>query len=217
MKTFKDYFRLASVTMAQDTKEKMLEHAVQGLFTEAGETIDIIKRHRHYKDKVTGLPKPFDVVGLLEELGDSAWYCHIAPMLFANTEDWDTDTLISEAYDIAIPYSTHYPYAITSPMFSIAGAATDCIPSDLDMVIPDAHHMALSCYAMRQIMSVLKYLQVDPLDVFSANIAKLAKRYPKEQFDLLPAHIRELSVERDVLVKFLDKYTEPVRKIIDAS
>ena len=46
-------------------------HASMGLVTEAGELMDMLKKHLMYG-------KPFDKVNLSEELGDCAWYLALA-------------------------------------------------------------------------------------------------------------------------------------------
>jgi NTP pyrophosphatase (non-canonical NTP hydrolase) len=48
-----------------------LNHAAQGMCTEAGEFLDVIKKHIYYG-------KPIDFVNLAEEIGDLLWYCGIA-------------------------------------------------------------------------------------------------------------------------------------------
>lgn len=48
-----------------------LLHAGMGLATEAGEFVDMLKKHIFYG-------KPLDVLNLVEELGDSCWYIAIA-------------------------------------------------------------------------------------------------------------------------------------------
>lgn len=47
-----------------------IDHAARGMVTEAGEIIDMLKKHCSYG-------KPFDKVNLLEETGDLLWYCSI--------------------------------------------------------------------------------------------------------------------------------------------
>ena len=48
-----------------------LLHAAMGLVTEAGEFIDMLKKHIYYD-------KTLDEVNLIEELGDIMWYFEIA-------------------------------------------------------------------------------------------------------------------------------------------
>lgn len=43
-------------------------HAAMGMVTEAAEAIDMLKKHFIYG-------KPFDPINLLEEVGDTTWYC----------------------------------------------------------------------------------------------------------------------------------------------
>jgi len=58
----------------QDEKTIRLLHAALGLSTEAGEVLDVLKKHIYYG-------KPIDEVNLIEEVGDACWY--LAVMLDA--------------------------------------------------------------------------------------------------------------------------------------
>lgn len=66
--TINEYQRLAMVTSNKRlTQREMLENGVMGLCGEAGETIDIVKKHLFHGHEL-------DVNKLKEELGDVAWY-----------------------------------------------------------------------------------------------------------------------------------------------
>lgn len=76
----KNYIELALKTETKDyeaiskryTPEiARLIHASTGLCTEAGELLDMLKKHLNYN-------KPFDKVNAIEELGDILWYMAIA-------------------------------------------------------------------------------------------------------------------------------------------
>lgn len=56
-----------AVARLQDERVVKLLHAAMGLCTEAGEFMDMIKRHVFYG-------KPIDTVNAIEELGDITWY-----------------------------------------------------------------------------------------------------------------------------------------------
>jgi NTP pyrophosphatase (non-canonical NTP hydrolase) len=63
-----EYQKKASRTLPiLDTQQTNLEHMMYGLASEVGELMTMLKGHYVYK-------KPFDVVNLIEELGDIAWY-----------------------------------------------------------------------------------------------------------------------------------------------
>ena len=47
-----------------------VDHAAKGMVTEAGEVVDMLKKHSCYG-------KTFDKVNALEEVGDTLWYCSI--------------------------------------------------------------------------------------------------------------------------------------------
>lgn len=77
----KEYIELATRTENRDfdsIRKRMLvqtyirlDHAAKGLVTEAGEFTDVLKKYEFYG-------KDFDVVNLVEELGDLLWYVAIA-------------------------------------------------------------------------------------------------------------------------------------------
>jgi NTP pyrophosphatase (non-canonical NTP hydrolase) len=48
-------------------KQARVRHALDGMITELGETVDIFKREAYYG-------KPIDLANLIEELGDAEWY-----------------------------------------------------------------------------------------------------------------------------------------------
>lgn len=63
-----------------DPKVVRLLHAAMGLTTEAGELVDMLKKHIFYG-------KPLDEVNVIEELGDSFWYAAIAIDVVQTTLD----------------------------------------------------------------------------------------------------------------------------------
>ena len=66
--TINEYQRLALTTAnKQLTPTQMLENGVMGLCGEAGEVIDIVKKHLFHLH-------PLDADKLKDELGDVAWY-----------------------------------------------------------------------------------------------------------------------------------------------
>ncbi|MBQ8292317.1 MAG: nucleoside triphosphate pyrophosphohydrolase family protein [Bacilli bacterium] len=63
-----EYQRLAMVTVNKSlTKEEMLINSVMGLNGEAGEVIDLLKKHLFHGHE-------FDKENFIKELGDIAWY-----------------------------------------------------------------------------------------------------------------------------------------------
>lgn len=76
-----EYIRSAVQTESKDfdsiadrmiTKEAIrLNHAAMGMVTEAGEFLDVLKKHIYYG-------KTIDKVNLAEEIGDLCWYMAIA-------------------------------------------------------------------------------------------------------------------------------------------
>ena len=66
--TGNEYQRLAMTTLNPDLKQKdVLINGVMGLCGEAGEAIDIVKKHLHQGHEL-------DREKLIKELGDIAWY-----------------------------------------------------------------------------------------------------------------------------------------------
>lgn len=65
--TIDEYQQEALRTAATTTKEEFLINGVMGLNGEAGECIDIVKKHIFQKH-------PLDATKLAKELGDVAWY-----------------------------------------------------------------------------------------------------------------------------------------------
>ncbi len=70
LKTESSDLSLVRKRLGNDDLLRLL-HATQGMVTEAGEMVDVIKKHLFYG-------KPLDEVNLMEELGDSFWYHFVA-------------------------------------------------------------------------------------------------------------------------------------------
>ena len=66
-----------------------LLHAGIGMTTEAGEFIDMLKKHIYYG-------KTLDLVNLREEIGDICWYCAIALDALGTTMDEVMNTNITK-------------------------------------------------------------------------------------------------------------------------
>ena len=66
--TIQEYQTLAMTTLNKEIPpEELLLNSVMGLCGEAGEAIDLVKRHRFHGH-------PLDREALIKELGDVAWY-----------------------------------------------------------------------------------------------------------------------------------------------
>lgn len=95
----KDYIKDATVTDLMDygpVLERLqnlhtvrLLHAAMGLCTEAGEFMDMLKKHILYG-------KPLDEVNLKEELGDKLWYAALALDELKSTFEQVMDTNITK-------------------------------------------------------------------------------------------------------------------------
>lgn len=69
--TLPEGWELAMPSTAEGVFLARLLHSAQGLMTESGEFMDVVKRAMQYG-------KPVDKINLLEELGDQCWYIAIA-------------------------------------------------------------------------------------------------------------------------------------------
>ncbi len=69
LRTEPDY--QAAMERLQSVRTMRLLHAGIGMATEAGELLDMLKRHIFYG-------KPIDATNAIEEIGDSTWYERIA-------------------------------------------------------------------------------------------------------------------------------------------
>ncbi len=69
LRTEPDY--QAAMERLQSVRAVRLLHAAIGMATEAGELLDMLKRHIFYG-------KPIDATNAIEEVGDSTWYERIA-------------------------------------------------------------------------------------------------------------------------------------------
>ena len=66
--TIQEYQTLAMTTLNKEiAADELLLNSVMGLCGEAGEAIDLVKRHRFHGH-------PLDREALIKELGDVAWY-----------------------------------------------------------------------------------------------------------------------------------------------
>ena len=80
--TINEYQKLAMTTLNKDLSNKeVLINGVMGLCGEAGEAIDLVKKHLHQGHEL-------DKDKLIKELGDVAWY--IAEVAYALGVDLET-------------------------------------------------------------------------------------------------------------------------------
>lgn len=87
--TISDYQKLASRTINFNMSNKdILINSVMGLCGEAGEAIDIVKKH-------IAQGHNFDKVHFIEELGDIAWYLAEA----ASAIDYDLGDILQQNID----------------------------------------------------------------------------------------------------------------------
>lgn len=70
----------AMISRLSDPKVIRLLHGAMGLSTEAGELLDMLKKHIFYG-------KPLDLVNAAEEIGDSMWYAGLVIDVLQTTFD----------------------------------------------------------------------------------------------------------------------------------
>lgn len=190
--TLNEYFKLANVTLSKAaTPELDLLHAKLGMITEPAEALDAFKRAIFYG-------RDLDVVNLLEEIGDAIWYCHI-PLIGTTSSVFDLQS-DDWQYAQALPSAPSYTGTIN--------ALSDCINTAATFGLTEV----TANFCLFTLARLLRSLDVPLSVVLYANIAKLAKRYPADKFEELPANIRELAGERHVLTTYLSEYTAPVLK-----
>lgn len=212
-----EYFELAARTLSDKGPIMNLEHARIGYKTEIGESFDAIKRFVFYN-------KPeINVVNLMEELGDCAWYVHIAFMQ-ANSLGIFRDTTSFDHLNLT-PYLDEEVTEFSADMFENEDDFDEDENEDIDddsvldlnaelcsmlVLIDDASsELELADGMFTAIGRICNALGV-PLDVvLQANIAKLAKRYP-DKFDNVSAFIRDLSKEEKILEVAIGPYVAEV-------
>jgi NTP pyrophosphatase (non-canonical NTP hydrolase) len=235
IKTLRDYFQLANVTLADRGEHLNRAHSVLGLKTEAGEALDALKRHVFY-----GLP--LNTVNLAEEIGDLAWYCHIPVLeilsknldsvspfkhniliesLDISLEDYVKFSVIDFVFDGEVDFDSLHDFDSEEPLpelqqlremledqkLNLPEVFNDILLSCLD----NNNNLALldtCCYTMRKLAIVSFALNIPLQSILEGNIGKLLKRYPKEKFDALDTSLRDLLLEENKVAKAIANHVE---------
>ena len=110
--TVNEYQKLAMVTLNPElSKRDVLINGVMGLCGEAGEAIDLVKKHLAQGHEL-------DREGLIKELGDVAWYlAETSTALDVELEE----VLLQNIEKLAVPFLSAFP-----PAFWAWGEHNDC-------------------------------------------------------------------------------------------
>lgn len=163
MRTFKDL----------GSQEKNILHMECGMFTEAGEMVDQIKKHFAYG-------KELDIVNLQEEWGDFMWY-------YANMKNLlnDSTLFVSDSRSVFEDlYKERIAFVEKKRGFNTFEGIADFIVNNSNSI---CHYMPY-----------LGHLIGEPEKMLQMNIDKLRKRYP-EKFDSDLAINRNTDAERVIL------------------
>ena len=157
--------------------QENLEHAALGLTTEIGEFATIVKRVSVYGKPMT----PEMREHALEELGDTYWYLPLAcqalgttldAVVAANAGDFDEMPELSLKHSCITLAGIGGTFSAYSAAFSM-----DKEPISVNELKP---MIALIVMCLNQ---CCRTLDADPMDVRSANIAKLRLRFPDAYTD----------------------------------
>lgn len=182
----------AARTCVDSTGERDTQHHVWGVFTEAGELIDQLKKHVYYG-------KPIDRVNIVEESGDVMWYvanlCRINGLKLSTV----AGLLASATSPVAVGEAI-LPVIVTELgctagsligifLLGYGKGSKDVGASAATGVAKIIHQCSIACLAVGSTLD----------DALKANIAKLQKRFP-DKFNLAERALnRDLVVERATL------------------
>ena len=96
-----EYQKLAMTTLNPAlSNEEVLCNGVMGLCGEAGEAIDLVKKHLYHGH-------PLDREALIKELGDIAWYLVLAAISYHFMEKYDSLLLNTVVIAFFVSYVLH--------------------------------------------------------------------------------------------------------------
>jgi NTP pyrophosphatase (non-canonical NTP hydrolase) len=166
-----------------------LHHAGDGIFTEAGELVDALKRFDVYG-------KAFDVVNIREEVGDAMWYVALG-----------ADTL-------GIPVEKLAEFRMDEPelqtyraILMLPGVIAGQVQNTVAVIAINGNKAAIPqlvreltgyLYALRCVAEHFGFTLEEAAD---SNYAKLIKRYPDKCFKAEHALNRDTDAERVALVE----------------
>jgi hypothetical protein len=209
--TLRDYFCLANVTLSDKGEHLNRAHALTGFDTEKGEAKDALKRNVFYG-------QPLNLVNFAEELGDIAWYTHIAmiEVLSKNLTQVYPFSSNSLVENLDTPLETFALSCVKEFLFSVTELELeDFAATEVDELMSESGYdlvgaldeigdiisdtemglAAKSELVFKQIAVMSFALNISLKDILRGNIAKLLKRYPKEKFDVLDSSLRDLAGE----------------------
>ncbi len=206
VESLEQYFELAPRTMSWlDNSEQDSLHMMYGVGSEIGELMDAVKKHIAYK-------KPFDVVNVLEEIGDITWYIAgvVAGVEKMYTEKRIKSRLASRVLDKTEEGRKVYLKNLDETraeksleVFSDEVIKTITFIELIQKVEAQKHLSFLHGEDYLEVVLVMctvfvNSLGEDILTVLTKNINKLEQRYP-EKFTFDKALNRDLDAERQIL------------------
>ena len=170
-----------------------LQHAVEGLCTEAGEIMEAWYPHRHGGGEV-------DLTNLKEELGDSLYYIAIGASVVCNHED--SGLFFEEVEGVLfLPKANGKTGAQIDNLAIDSLALLDLLkkrkfyPRELDF---DAVKRLLLAVA-GNVRNLAWYASTTPSDLMEANVRKLCGTRYKTGFSTEAANSRDLDAEREAI------------------
>ena len=159
--TLTEYARLAQRTASTKTKKEKIGHGILGLIGEAGEIIDIIKKHKYM-----GMPEELALEKMVDEAGDYMWY------LVELCTGLELD--IENVFTVAATWHTLIDTTEEAAV-ELVGRSADLYDYDDENVLDiDSIYDAVCCY-----LDMLELAKIDKQQVLIHNIEKLKKRYPE--------------------------------------
>ena len=167
--TYGEYRELAQRTSSTKTKKDKIGHGMLGMIGEAGEIVDVLKKHRYM-----GLPEETARVKILDECGDFAWY--IAELCTGC--DGDIDQLMALGHERFMEEMEECHTAVESAVFlvTLCGKAFVGMGREYGVDWDDLIWIVAYWY------EILNEFDISETEVMEHNIAKLKARYP-EGFD----------------------------------
>ncbi len=199
---FDTYCALAKRTekLMPDLHQRLTHHAL-GYATEAGEILDVFKKHHIYG-------KPLDRVNLVEEIGDACWY------LAGLANAWQVDSCALSSAVVSGWLIKHNDAAWTLDMLTLQ-QSFGAISAELAMTVRNSQDAPVlpqrAAYLIEKAFIPLNHLLhywcvgVTMKEAMAVNVAKLAARYGDKYSDA-GATVRDLGTERGLLADLLRKH-----------
>lgn len=158
-----DAYQLAALRTAGDKAEDFACHAM-GLAGEAGEVVDLLKKHLYHGHAL-------DTGALAKELGDVLWYvavlAHRSGLMLSAVASGMLDGPATPIWCNALRLCAETSYVVGLVESLIDG-----------VVVPRSHQRYALGVVLNRIASIASVIDLDLAEVAAINIAKLKVRYP---------------------------------------